>query len=71
VSPGRTSCCDYVGMMVIIRHDNTGQQERVDWELLMLRDCCRTENTINEKSPSAEKRGGGVGNKKRRSRVTG
>jgi hypothetical protein len=35
----------------------------------MLKDCCYgTENKINEKSPSAEMRGG-VGNKKRRSRV--
>jgi hypothetical protein len=52
VSPGRTSCgCDYVGMVVmIIRHDNTGQQKRVDWELLMMGDCCATENKINEKS---------------------
>jgi hypothetical protein len=43
-------------LVVIVRHLNTrSQEERVDWELLMLGDCCVTEKKINEKSPIAEK----------------
>jgi hypothetical protein len=56
-------------MVVIIRHLNTSQEERVDWELLMLGDCCLTEKKLMRRVQVQRSKRGGVGNKKRRSRV--
>jgi hypothetical protein len=57
-------------MVVIIRHLNTrSQEERVDWELLMLGDCCVTEKKLMRRVQVQRSKRGGVGNKNRRSRV--